>query len=436
MPGAFLNNLVTADIETLAPGTARFTALLTPAGQDRRRFHYRRCEPADGGGFFLDCPRALAPSWPRNSTSTGCAPSSTIEDLSDAWRAGGLGRDPARPHAGSSIADPAPAGAGTARACCRPTRSRKPPPILAATLVDADDYERAPYRARHSARRAWISSMAMPFRMKLTWTSSAALISAKAATSGRKSSRASSIAAPRATRIVPMSLRRLRAGGGNAGHGRRKECRHPGLTAGERGLAMLRLDRVADAMAAGTPLSAPAALPLRVVKPDWARFAFPGETEGGANESAHACDGLHRCPWPGSDPLYVAYHDDEWGVPEYDDRALFEKLILDGFQAGFRGSRFCASATISAAPSMTSMPEKIARYTAGKIEKLMQDAGIVRNRQKIEGAVLVGARLSRDHGKGPGFSDAALGHRRTAGRRSTRFKHHEAGPGGDRPCRA
>ena len=45
-------------------------------------------------------------------------------------------------------------------------------------------------------------------------------------------------------------------------------------------------------------------------------------------------DGLHRCPWPKDDPFYVAYHDDEWGVPEYDDRALFEKLILDGFQAG------------------------------------------------------------------------------------------------------
>src|SRR5271157_3899896 len=45
-------------------------------------------------------------------------------------------------------------------------------------------------------------------------------------------------------------------------------------------------------------------------------------------------DGLMRCPWPGVDPLYVAYHDEEWGVPEYDDRAMFEKLVLDGFQAG------------------------------------------------------------------------------------------------------
>ena len=45
-------------------------------------------------------------------------------------------------------------------------------------------------------------------------------------------------------------------------------------------------------------------------------------------------DGLRRCAWPGQDPLYVAYHDEEWGVPEDDDRALFEKLVLEGFQAG------------------------------------------------------------------------------------------------------
>ena len=48
---------------------------------------------------------------------------------------------------------------------------------------------------------------------------------------------------------------------------------------------------------------------------------------------AHA-DGRRRCPWPGVDPLYIAYHDEEWGAPEWDDRALFEKLVLDGFQAG------------------------------------------------------------------------------------------------------
>ena len=55
-------------------------------------------------------------------------------------------------------------------------------------------------------------------------------------------------------------------------------------------------------------------------------------------------DGWLRCPWPGADPLYVAYHDEEWGAPEYDDRALFEKLVLDGFRRASRGSPSCASA--------------------------------------------------------------------------------------------
>ena len=62
-------------------------------------------------------------------------------------------------------------------------------------------------------------------------------------------------------------------------------------------------------------------------------------------------DGVRRCPWAGVDPLYVAYHDEEWGVPEWDDRALFEKLILDGFQAGCPGSRSCASVRRSAPAS-------------------------------------------------------------------------------------
>jgi DNA-3-methyladenine glycosylase I len=61
-------------------------------------------------------------------------------------------------------------------------------------------------------------------------------------------------------------------------------------------------------------------------------------------------DGLIRCPWPKQDPLYLAYHDEEWGVPEYDDRALYEKLVLDGFQAGLswitilrKRENFCAA---------------------------------------------------------------------------------------------
>ena len=98
-------------------------------------------------------------------------------------------------------------------------------------------------------------------------------------------------------------------------------------------------------------------------------------------------DGKLRCPWPGEDPLYMAYHDTEWGVPEYDDRALFEKLILDGFQAGLSWITILRKRDNFRKTFDDFDPAKIAKYNAKKIEALMDDAGIVRNRAKIEGAV-------------------------------------------------
>jgi DNA-3-methyladenine glycosylase I len=98
-------------------------------------------------------------------------------------------------------------------------------------------------------------------------------------------------------------------------------------------------------------------------------------------------DGLNRCPWPREDALYIAYHDTEWGVPEFDDRALFEKLMLDGFQAGLSWITILRKRENFRRAFDRFEPQKIARYTPKKIEALMQDAGIVRNRAKIEGAV-------------------------------------------------
>ena len=99
-------------------------------------------------------------------------------------------------------------------------------------------------------------------------------------------------------------------------------------------------------------------------------------------------DGLARCAWPKDDPLYVAYHDEEWGVPEYDDRALYEKLMLDGFQAGLSWITILRKRENFRRAFDDFKPEKIARYNKRKVEALMQDAGIVRNRMKIDGAVL------------------------------------------------
>ena len=121
-------------------------------------------------------------------------------------------------------------------------------------------------------------------------------------------------------------------------------------------------------------------------------------------------DGLPRCSWPGQDPLYVAYHDTEWGVPEYDDRALYEKLVLDGFQAGLSWIIILRKRENFRKAFDNFEPEKIARYTPKKIEKLMQDAGIVRNRSKIEGAILSARGWLEIMEKGPGFSELLWDH--------------------------
>ena len=121
-------------------------------------------------------------------------------------------------------------------------------------------------------------------------------------------------------------------------------------------------------------------------------------------------DGLQRCPWPKQDPLYVAYHDKEWGVPEFDDRALYEKLVLDGFQAGLSWITILRKRENFRRAFDGFEPEKIARYQKRKIESLMKDAGIVRNRAKIEGAVSSARAWIEIMENGPGFSNLLWAH--------------------------
>jgi DNA-3-methyladenine glycosylase I len=96
---------------------------------------------------------------------------------------------------------------------------------------------------------------------------------------------------------------------------------------------------------------------------------------------------LKRCPWPGTDPLYIAYHDEEWGVPERDDRALYEKLVLDGFQAGLSWITILRKREAFRRAFAGFAPDAIARFPSSTVDALMQDESIVRNRMKIEGAV-------------------------------------------------
>jgi len=102
-----------------------------------------------------------------------------------------------------------------------------------------------------------------------------------------------------------------------------------------------------------------------------------------------------RCAWPGSDPLYVAYHDEEWGVPEHDDRALYEKLVLDGFQAGLSWITILRKRENFRKAFHGFQPEKIARYGKRDVERLLKNEGIIRSRAKIEAAIN-GAKLWLD----------------------------------------
>ena len=99
-----------------------------------------------------------------------------------------------------------------------------------------------------------------------------------------------------------------------------------------------------------------------------------------------------RCPWCGDDPLYVSYHDCEWGVPERDGRALWEKLVLDGFQAGLSWITILRKREAFRAAFAGFNPAVVAGFGEADVMRLLGDAGIIRHRGKIEAAV-VGARV-------------------------------------------
>jgi len=97
---------------------------------------------------------------------------------------------------------------------------------------------------------------------------------------------------------------------------------------------------------------------------------------------------LVRCPWVGiAEPIYTRYHDEEWGVPQPDDRALFEKLVLEGFQAGLSWLTILKKRENFRRAFHGFVPERIARYGAKDTARLMADPGIVRNRLKVEATI-------------------------------------------------
>jgi len=114
-----------------------------------------------------------------------------------------------------------------------------------------------------------------------------------------------------------------------------------------------------------------------------------------------------RCPWAGDTPIYVDYHDNEWGRPVHDDNKLFEMLILEGMQAGLSWLTVLKKREAFRKAFDGFDPKKVARYRDAKIQKLMADEGIIRNRLKINAAV-TNARLFLDIAKEHGSFDSFI----------------------------
>ena len=116
-----------------------------------------------------------------------------------------------------------------------------------------------------------------------------------------------------------------------------------------------------------------------------------------------------RCAWAQSDPLMQAYHDDEWGVPEYDSRALWEKLMLDGFQAGLSWRTILYKREAFRRAFKDFDPKKVAKFTDADVERLMQDAGIVRARAKINATIKGAQAYLAMQERGEDFSEFVWG---------------------------
>jgi DNA-3-methyladenine glycosylase I len=146
-----------------------------------------------------------------------------------------------------------------------------------------------------------------------------------------------------------------------------------------------------------------------------------------------------RCAWvPADQPLYLAYHDEEWGVPVHDDAHLFEMLTLEGAQAGLSWSTILNKREGYRRAFAGFEPKKVARFTPAKVERLLQDPGIVRNRLKVESTVNNAKQvleMQREHGSLDAYLWSFVGGEPLVGRfkgLDRRVQGHEQGPQGER----
>jgi folate-binding protein YgfZ len=270
----FLNGLLTADIGKVAPARPCFAALLTPQGKIIADFIVAEAEAEDGGGFFLDCPRALAPSLAERLMFYRLRAKVIIDDRSEALAVLAAWDGPGTTDYGLVYPDPRLAALGL-RCILPPQVAADAATDLGATLTDAAAYEA--HRIAHGIPRGGLDfSYGDAFPHETDMDQLGGVDFTKGCYIGQEVVSRIEHRGTARTRIVPIAYDGFAPEPGMAVMAGEKEVGRLGSTAAGRGLAMLRLDRIEDALANGLPLLA-GGVPIRAMKPAWARFAVPGE---------------------------------------------------------------------------------------------------------------------------------------------------------------
>jgi len=277
----FLHGLVTADVLDLTPGTARFCALLTPQGKIIADFIVTEAPAKDGGGFFLDVQRALCVTLVAKLNIYKLRAKVIVEDLSAvlgvlaAWDgSGAIKRDTTK--FGLSYADPRLPALGF-RVMLPPHLAAQAAAELGATLVDAGPYEA--HRVALGVPQGGLDfSYGDAFPHETDMDQLGGVDFTKGCYVGQEVVSRMEHRGTARTRAVPVRYDGAPPAAGAAVTAGDRQVGTMGSAAAGRALALLRLDRVAEAIARGEPLFG-GGVPIHLVKPDWARFAFPGETK-------------------------------------------------------------------------------------------------------------------------------------------------------------
>jgi hypothetical protein len=273
-PRKFLNGLLTADLGKVTPGRPCFAALLTPQGKIVVDFILVEAPEADGGGFFFDCPRALAGTLVDKLKFYKLRARIVAEDLSESLGVLAVWDGEGATDYGLCYPDPRLPALGM-RVILPPHLAAEAAADLGATLADEADYER--HRVALGVPRGgrdFIYGDAFPHETDMDQLNGVDFD--KGCFIGQEVVSRIEHRSSARSRVVPVACDGGAPEAGIPVLAGDRPVGTMGSAAAGRGLALLRLDRVADALAAGTPLTA-GGLPVRLVKPAWAQFAWPGE---------------------------------------------------------------------------------------------------------------------------------------------------------------